>query len=97
MLGTCMLQHVWCRAQMLLSHAGIELAVVWFVWSTCSFSRDLTASHCLVQLLVNNYNAATVDGLMCRDTLSVGWDGRLYDCDFNQQLELSLRCSTSTI
>ena len=27
-------------------------------------------------------------GLMCRNTLSVGWDGRLYDCDFNQMLEL---------
>ena len=27
---------------------------------------------------------------MCRNTLSVGWDGRLYDCDFNQMLELPL-------
>ena len=27
---------------------------------------------------------------MCRNTLSVGWDGRLYDCDFNQMLELEL-------
>ncbi len=40
--------------------------------------------------LVNAFNPATVDGLMCRDTLSVGWDGRLYDCDFNQMLELEL-------
>ena len=38
--------------------------------------------------LVSAFNPATVDGLMCRDTLSVGWDGRLYDCDFNQMLEL---------
>jgi hypothetical protein len=29
-----------------------------------------------------------IDGLMCRNTLSVGWDGRLYDCDFNQMLDL---------
>jgi hypothetical protein len=29
-----------------------------------------------------------VDGLMCRYTISVGWDGRLYDCDFNQMIEL---------
>jgi len=28
---------------------------------------------------------------MCRDTLSVGWDGTLYDCDFNQMLELAGR------
>jgi radical SAM/Cys-rich protein len=40
--------------------------------------------------LVNAFNPATVDGLMCRYTLSVGWDGRLYDCDFNQMLDLAL-------
>lgn len=28
---------------------------------------------------------------MCRGTVSVGWDGRVYDCDFNQQLEMGLR------
>ena len=38
--------------------------------------------------LVAAFNPATVDGLMCRTTLSVGWDGRLYDCDFNQMIEL---------
>jgi radical SAM/Cys-rich protein len=42
-------------------------------------------------LLANAFNPATVDGLMCRDTVSVGWDGRLYDCDFNQMLGLPLR------
>lgn len=41
-------------------------------------------------LLVNHFNPDTVAGLMCRDTLSVGWDGQLYDCDFNQMLELPL-------
>jgi radical SAM/Cys-rich protein len=41
--------------------------------------------------LVNAFNPATLDGLMCRYTLSVGWDGRLYDCDFNQMLDLPLR------
>ncbi len=40
--------------------------------------------------LVAAYNAEAVAGLMCRTTLSVGWDGRLYDCDFNQMLELDL-------
>ena len=34
------------------------------------------------------FNPAAVEGLMCRSTLSVGWDGRLYDCDFNQMLGL---------
>jgi radical SAM/Cys-rich protein len=43
-----------------------------------------------MELLVNNFNPATVDGLMCRSLVSVGWDGALYDCDFNQMLELSM-------
>jgi hypothetical protein len=38
--------------------------------------------------LVNAFNPAAAAGLMCRNTLSVGWDGTLYDCDFNQMLEL---------
>jgi radical SAM/Cys-rich protein len=41
-------------------------------------------------LLVNHFNAATVGGLMCRSLVSVGYDGQLYDCDFNQMLELPL-------
>ena len=40
--------------------------------------------------LVNAFNPATIKGLMCKNTLSVGWDGRLYDCDFNQMLDLNL-------
>ena len=43
-----------------------------------------------LQHLVQAFNPATVAGLMCRNTLSVGWDGRLYDCDFNQMLELGV-------
>jgi radical SAM/Cys-rich protein len=43
-----------------------------------------------LQRLLDAFNPAAVDGLMCRSTLSVGWDGRLYDCDFNQMLELPL-------
>ena len=38
--------------------------------------------------LANSFNAAAAAGVMCRHTLSVGWDGKLYDCDFNQMLEL---------
>lgn len=34
-----------------------------------------------MERLVNAFNPATVDGLMCRSLISVGWDGRLYDCD----------------
>ena len=39
-----------------------------------------------MQLLVQAFNPASVAGLMCRNTLSVGWRGEVYDCDFNQQL-----------
>ena len=38
--------------------------------------------------LVNAFNPATIAGLMCRNTLSVSWNGYLYDCDFNQQLDM---------
>jgi radical SAM/Cys-rich protein len=38
--------------------------------------------------LVQAYNPAAAAGVMCRSTLSIGWDGTLYDCDFNQMLEL---------
>ncbi|KAG7348108.1 radical SAM/Cys-rich domain protein [Nitzschia inconspicua] len=39
-----------------------------------------------MELLVRNFNPDTVPQLMCLDTVSVSWDGRIYDCDFNQQL-----------
>ena len=38
--------------------------------------------------LIQAYNPAAAAGVMCRNTLSVGWDGVLYDCDFNQMLDL---------
>ncbi|PYK39595.1 MAG: radical SAM protein [Verrucomicrobia bacterium] len=39
-----------------------------------------------MELLISAFNPATIDGLMCRNTISVGWRGEIYDCDFNQQL-----------
>jgi len=41
-----------------------------------------------MQLLVEQFNPATLKGLMCRTLVSVGWEGTLYDCDFNQMLDL---------
>ncbi len=38
--------------------------------------------------LVQSFNPAAAAGVMCRNTLSVGWDGTLYDCDFNQMLDM---------
>jgi len=40
------------------------------------------------QALEDAFNPSTIDSLMCKSTLSVSWDGGLYDCDFNQMLEL---------
>lgn len=40
--------------------------------------------------LIAAFNPATVEGLMCRNLVSVDWTGRLYDCDFNQMLELGV-------
>ncbi|HLZ34017.1 MAG TPA: arsenosugar biosynthesis radical SAM (seleno)protein ArsS [Nitrospira sp.] len=41
-----------------------------------------------MERLANAFNPTAAAGVMCRYTLSVGWDGRLYDCDFNQMLDL---------
>jgi radical SAM/Cys-rich protein len=40
--------------------------------------------------LVEAFNPATVEGLMCRSLVSVDWTGRLFDCDFNQMLDLAV-------
>lgn len=40
------------------------------------------------QLLQNSFNSQTLEGLMCRHQIEVGWDGGLYDCDFNLALHL---------
>lgn len=43
-----------------------------------------------MDLLVRNFNPSTVPKLMCVDHVNVGWDGCLYDCDFNQQMDLGV-------
>lgn len=45
--------------------------------------------------LVTAFNPAAVAGVMCRNTISVSWDGYLYDCDFNQMLDLKVGSNTS--
>ena len=48
-------------------------------------------------LLKDSYSPANLDGLMCRSTLSVDWQGYLYDCDFNQMLEMPMRMNGNII
>lgn len=47
--------------------------------------------HQYVELIESAFNPATLDKVMCRDLLSVGWEGSIFDCDFNQMLELPMR------
>jgi radical SAM/Cys-rich protein len=44
-----------------------------------------------MERLVNAFNPGAIEGVMCRNTLSVSWDGRLFDCDFNQMLDLEVQ------
>jgi len=44
-----------------------------------------------MDLLANSFNSATVDGLMCRSTINIGWQGEVFDCDFNQMLRMQQR------
>jgi radical SAM/Cys-rich protein len=43
-----------------------------------------------LKLLFDRFNAATLEHLMCRSLISIGWDGQLYDCDFNQMLDMAV-------
>lgn len=49
-----------------------------------------------MQQLKDNYQAANVDGVMCRSLLSIDWQGYVYDCDFNQMLDLPLPSKEQT-
>ena len=58
------------------------------------FAEDLRAQgqwDAYLELLANHFNPATVGSLMCRSTVSVGWKGEIYDCDFNQMLGMQLK------
>lgn len=46
--------------------------------------------HAYLELLRNSFRSANLDNLMCRNTLSVDWQGYVYDCDFNQMLQIPL-------
>jgi radical SAM/Cys-rich protein len=64
------------------------------------FAHDLERQGRLAEyqsLLVDHFNPATLPGLMCRALVSIGYDGRLYDCDFNQMLLLAAPGPARTI
>jgi radical SAM/Cys-rich protein len=80
----------------LYRHHGVRFDALWCLTNMpiSRFLAWLEESGNLqgyMERLVAAYNPRAAEGVMCRTTLSVGWDGRLYDCDFNQMLELPLR------
>jgi len=50
-----------------------------------------------MKLLMDNFNRDTASNIMCRNLLNVGWDGIVYDCDFNQALGLAMRDKNNKI
>lgn len=91
--GQAALERDW-KAQMRRLH-GIEFNRL-FTITNMPISRfleqlqDTGRTMEYMERLVNAYNPAAAAGVMCRNTLSVGWDGTLYDCDFNGMLDLPL-------
>ncbi|MDZ4792888.1 MAG: arsenosugar biosynthesis radical SAM protein ArsS [Bacteroidota bacterium] len=50
-----------------------------------------------MEKLVLAFNPVAAANVMCRNTLSIGWDGFIYDCDFNQMLDMKVNCSSQHI
>ena len=74
-------------------------AVGWPRWAVANNPIGRYGAHLIdagafdgyLNLLMDSFNQQACDGMMCRRQLSVGWDGRVYDCDFNQALGLPVR------
>jgi radical SAM/Cys-rich protein len=81
--------------EQLRSHYGVEFNRLYTITNMpiSRFLDDLLQTgryDAYMQKLIDAYNPAAAEGVMCRTIVSVGWDGRLYDCDFNQMLDLGL-------
>ncbi len=64
------------------------------------FLKDLERSGKLseyMELLANSFNPTAAKGIMCRSLVSVAWNGEIFDCDFNQMLELPLGAGRKTV
>ncbi|UZJ56256.1 hypothetical protein CBS101457_005576 [Exobasidium rhododendri] len=64
------------------------------------FADDLFQSGKLseyFQLLAKTFNPSTLSGLMCRETINVQWDGKLFDCDFNAALDMPMNSERADI
>jgi radical SAM/Cys-rich protein len=75
----------------LVSHFGIVFNNLYTLTNLpigrfASYLRRNNQFENYMELLISAFNPATIGGLMCRNTISIGWRGEVYDCDFNQQL-----------
>jgi radical SAM/Cys-rich protein len=83
------------RDSLRLDH-GIEFTSLYTITNQpiARFAEDLRERRewdAYLELLANNFNPATLDGLMCRHTISVDYLGVIFDCDFNQMLNFARR------
>lgn len=81
--------------QHLFDEHGIEFNNLFVITNNPAgrFAQRLEHDHATreyINLLVNHFNPKTLPSLMCKRQISVAWDGRLYDCDFNQALGLTI-------
>ncbi len=80
----------------LLSHFGIVFNALYTITNVpvsrfASYLRNNNQLAPYMDLLMESFNPAAVNGLMCRDTINVSWTGEVYDCDFNQMLKMQWR------
>ena len=80
----------------LLAHFGIVFNRLYTITNVpvsrfASYLRNNNQLGAYMDLLVESFNPAAVNGLMCRDTINVSWTGEVFDCDFNQMLKMQWR------
>jgi radical SAM/Cys-rich protein len=86
--------------QALMDHFGIQFNNL-FAITNLPISRYLdyllTSGNYekYMEKLVTAFNPIAATNVMCRNTISIGWDGYLYDCDFNQMLDLKVDCANT--
>ena len=80
----------------LLAHFGIVFNALYTITNVpvsrfASYLRNNNQLGAYMDLLMESFNPAAVQGLMCRDTINVSWTGEVFDCDFNQMLKMQWR------
>ena len=85
----------------LFAHFSIEFNALYTITNVpvsrfASYLRNNNQLGAYMDLLMESFNPAAVQGLMCRDTINVSWTGEVFDCDFNQMLKMQWRDGEGT-